>query len=111
MSVQYNASHAITSAIKGTSRLKLCNEIGLESLKFRQWSRKLCTFYKIKRTGLPSYFFDLIPESSHMYNTHSLEDVATLYSRTDIFKYLYFLSAIWNGRMEWNKLDLKIRQS
>ena len=53
-SVQYNASLAITGAIKGTSRLKLYNEIGLESLKFRRWFRKLCTFYKIKSTGLPS---------------------------------------------------------
>ena len=34
-SVQYNAPLAITGAIKGTSRLKLYNEIGLESLKFR----------------------------------------------------------------------------
>ena len=34
-SVQYNASLAITGAIKGTSRLKLYNEIGSESLKFR----------------------------------------------------------------------------
>ena len=34
-SVQYNASIAITGAIKGTSRLNLYNEIGLESLKFR----------------------------------------------------------------------------
>ena len=41
---QYNASLAITSAIKGTSRLKLYNEIGLESLKFRRWFRKLCIY-------------------------------------------------------------------
>ena len=91
-SVQYNASLAITGAIKGTSRLKLYNEIGLESLKFRRWFR--CTFYKIKSTGLPSYLFELIPKSSHMYNTRSLEDVATLYSRTDIFKYSFFPSTI-----------------
>ena len=35
-SVQYNASRAITGAIKGTFRLKLYYEIQLESLKFRQ---------------------------------------------------------------------------
>ena len=60
-SVQYNASVAITGAIKGTSRLKLYNEIGLESLKFRRRFRKLCTFYKAKSTGLPSYLFEFIP--------------------------------------------------
>ena len=75
----------------------------IKSLKFR----KLCTFNKIKSTGLPSYLYDLIPKSSHMYNTRSVEDVAMLYSRTDIFKYSFFLSTI----SEWNKLDLKIQQS
>ena len=54
-SVQYHASLAINGAFKGISRLKLYNEIGLESLKRRQWFRKLCTFYKIKSTGFPSY--------------------------------------------------------
>ena len=41
-SVQYNATLAITGAPKGASQMKLCNELGLESLKFRRWSRKLC---------------------------------------------------------------------
>ena len=85
----------------------LYNEIGLEPLKFRQWFRKLCICYKIKSTGLPSYLYDLIPKCSHMYNTQSVEDVAMLYSRTDIFKYSFFLSTM----SEWNKLDLKIWQS
>ena len=93
-SVQYNASLAITGAIKGTFRLKLYNEVGLESPKFRRLFRKLCTFYKIKSTGLPSYLYDLIPKSSHMYNTRLIEDVATLCSRNDISKYLFFPSAI-----------------
>ena len=69
--------------------------------------QKLCNFYNIKSTGLPSYFYDLIPKSSHKYNTHSVEDVAMLYSRTNIFKYSFFPSTI----SEWNKLDLKIWQS
>ena len=34
-SVQHNASLAINGAIKGTSRLKLCNEIELEPLELR----------------------------------------------------------------------------
>ena len=56
---------------------------------------------------MPSYLFDLIPKSSQMYIIRLLDDVATLYSRTDIFKYLFFPSTI----SEWNKLELKIRQS
>ena len=47
--IQYNAALAITSAIKGTSQIKLYNELGLESFKFRPWFRKLCLFFKIKK--------------------------------------------------------------
>ena len=47
--VQYNAALAITGAIKGTSKLKIYDELGLESLKFRRWVCLLCVFsYKIK---------------------------------------------------------------
>ena len=42
-----------------------------------------------------------------MSNTRSVEDVAMLYSRTDIFKYSFFPSTI----SEWKKLDFKLRQS
>ena len=42
-----------------------------------------------------------------MYNTRSLEDVATLNNRTDIFKYSFSPFTL----LEWNKLDLKIQQS
>ena len=42
--IQYNAALAITGAIKGTSQMKLLNELGLESLEFRQWFRKLSAF-------------------------------------------------------------------
>ena len=52
--IQYNAAFAITGAIKGTSQSKLYNELGFESLKFRRWFQKLCTFYKIKTTGVRS---------------------------------------------------------
>ena len=42
-----------------------------------------------------------------MYNTGSVEDVAMLYIRTDIFRYFFFPSSI----SKWNKLDLKIQLS
>ena len=58
--IQYNSALAITGAIKGTSQIKLYSELGFESLKFRRWFRKLCTFFKIKTTGKPEYLFDII---------------------------------------------------
>ena len=52
-SVQYNTALAITDAVKGTSQMKLYKELGVESLKFRHWFRKLCLFFKIIKYGLP----------------------------------------------------------
>ena len=49
-SVQYNAALAITGAIRGSSREKLYQELGLESLKQRRWHRKLFRFYKILKS-------------------------------------------------------------
>ena len=47
VSVQYNAALAITGAIRGSSREKFYEELGLESLKSQQWYRKLCLFFKL----------------------------------------------------------------
>ena len=52
---QYDATLAITVAIRGTCREKLYAELVLRSLKFRRWFRKLASFYKIQSTGLPKY--------------------------------------------------------
>ena len=48
-SVQYKAALAITGAIQGSSREKLYQELGLESLKSRRWYRRLCCMYKIMK--------------------------------------------------------------
>ena len=76
--IQYNAALAITGAIKETSQSKFKKKLGFESLKFRRWFQKLCTFYKIRTTGVPEYLFDLIPETNHTYNTRSSDNVNIL---------------------------------
>ena len=73
--IQYNAALATTGAIKGTYQKRLYKELGLESLKFRPWFRKLCTFYKVKTTGVPQYLSDFIPQTNYLYNTCAAEDV------------------------------------
>ena len=45
-SVQYNECLAITEAINSTSKEKILNEIGPDSLQLCRWIRKLCYFYK-----------------------------------------------------------------
>ena len=105
--IQYNAAFAITSAIKGTSQNKLYSDLEFESLKFRRWFRKLCTFFKIKTTSNSEYLFNIIPKTNHLYNTPSSEDVTIFYRRMDVFKYYSFPSTI----LELNKIDRRIRHS
>ena len=80
--VQYNAALAITGAIRGTSKTKIYQELGLESLKSHRWFRCLCHFYKIKNYGLPEYFFKLIPGDTHSYNTHISENITTYHGQS-----------------------------
>ena len=50
--LQYNAALAITSAVRGTSKENLYNELGLESLQNRRWYRKLSVYTKLLLTNL-----------------------------------------------------------
>ena len=86
-SVQYNASLAITGAIRGTSREKLYQELGLESLADRRWSRRLCFYYKIKNNKTPLYLKTLLPESTTpSYNLRIFKSFTFPNPRTDRFK-------------------------
>ena len=98
---------AITGVIKGTSQLKIYNELGVESLKFRRWFRRLCVFYKIKATQIPKYLYELLPTESHTYNTRNIENVEAYYCRTDLFKYSFFPYVI----VEWNEFDVNLRNA
>ena len=60
-SVQYNVILAITGTIKGSSREKLYQGLGLEYLYQRRWTRRLCLLYKVFSTSQPSYIYDLLP--------------------------------------------------
>ena len=102
-SVQYNASLAITGAIRGTSKEKLYQELGLESLKDRRWLRRMSYLYKIISTKLPLYLYELIPplERSHRYPSC----FQTFRCRTTFFQNSFLPFAI----TEWNKLDSDIK--
>ena len=48
--IHYNSALAITGAIRGSSREKLYEELGLETLQQRHWYRKLRCFYKMLKS-------------------------------------------------------------
>ena len=59
-SLQYNAALAIAGEIRGTSKEKLYNELGLESLQKRRWYEKLSFLYKVIANQSTSYLFNMI---------------------------------------------------
>ena len=105
--VQYNTALAITGAIRGTSKEKLYQESGLESLKDRRWLRRMSYLYKIISTKLPPYFYELIPPLQRSYQYPGC--FQTLRCRTTLFQNSFLPFTI----TEWNKLgnDIKIIDS
>ena len=63
-SIQYNAWLAITGAIRGISKKKIYQELGLESVQLWRWYRKLGMFYVIYKNKSPQYLFKLISEKN-----------------------------------------------
>ena len=56
--VQYKAALIVTGCWQGTSRERLYEELGWESLSHRRWLRRLTVFYKISKGLAPSYLSD-----------------------------------------------------
>ena len=87
--------------------LQLYHELGLESLEKRRWYRKLFWFYKIFRSQSPQYLFNIIPTFVRPYNTRNANNIPQFKVKHNFFKNSFFPSVI----IEWNKLDLNIRNS
>ena len=90
--IQYNAALAITGAIRGTSQIKLYKELGLESLWFRRWFRRLCTFLKTKIHGKPKYLLNKIPSSHTHYNTRNNDQLRLITAGQIFLKTHFFLT-------------------
>ena len=107
-SIQYNAALAITGAIRGSSREKLYQELGLESLQQRRWFRKLCYFFKIAKNESSKSLSDKIPSTRTAYRTRNNIDNSPRFNvKHALFKNSFFPSTV----IEWNNLDKSIRSS
>ena len=102
-SVQSNVALAITGAVRGASKEKLYQELGLESLKDLKWLRQMLCLYKIISTKLPPYLYELISplQMSHRYPGC----FQTFRCRTTFFQNLFLPFTT----TEWNKLDSDIK--
>ena len=104
--VQYKAALVITGAIKGTSSDRLYQELGLESLADRRWSRRLFFFYKI--ITLPSYlqtYHKPVSEGAYITRSTTQNKIKQIPARSEIFENSFFPYCI----KEWNELNDKIR--
>ena len=92
--IQYRECLAITGTLRGTSREKIYQELGLESLQSRRWYRKLAMFYKIYKNKSPFYLFNLIPEKTSSYATRNINCIPLIKIKPKFFKNTFFPSAI-----------------
>ena len=88
--VQYRAALAITGTWKGSSRNKLYNELGWESLSYRRWMRRLILMYKIHRNMTPSFFkYNLPPLRQFLYGTRNPLNYREFICNTERYKIIF----------------------
>ena len=97
--VQYKAALIVSGCWQGTSRERLYEELGWESLSERRWSRRMTIFHKIINGMAPSYLSDHIPQ--HQRSSSSRPP----FSRTERYDNSFFPYCISN----WNLLDSDIK--
>ena len=68
---QYSAAVAVTGAWRGTSRERLYEELGWETLYNRAWYRRLCHFFSLNKSKSPEYLFIEMPQERQL--AYSLE--------------------------------------
>ena len=96
--IQYQAALAVTGAWQGTSRVKLYEELGWESLSDRRISRRVLQIHKIIDGKTPKYLHDCLPPNRNVVLNlpHVFQEFRT---RTDRFAGSFFPNAItlWNN--------------
>ena len=107
-STQHSAALAVSGAWRGTSRQKLYDELGWESLCHRRWYCRMTHFYKLRSTQSPLYLYNLIPPERDLnYNLRIPYDYDQHIERTARFSHTYFQNCV----SEWNRLDVSMRLS
>ena len=92
-SVQHKAALAITGAIQGTSRNKIYEELGIESLTAREWYRRLSCMLKIMKEEAPNCLINLIPRCNQTTRTRK-SHIPIFHCRTDCFFFPFYLKIL-----------------
>ena len=97
-SARYKAALAITGTIRGTSKIKLYQELEFETVKERRWFRRLCCFLEN---------FELLSSPNRHYYTRSYSKIRQSFCSTETFNNSFLPQTI----REWNKLEIWICQA
>ena len=104
--VQYKAALVVSGCWQGTSRVKLYNELGWESLSDRRWLRRLTYFYKILNRQTPEYLYRHIPPLRNVpYDLRNRREFVNPNKRTLRYENSFFPYCI----SEWEKLSDDIK--
>ena len=95
-SIQYKASLIVTGAWHGTSRSKLYNELGWESLNNRRWFKQMCLFYKIVSNKTPTYLKIFLNDTISPRNDFQ----RPFFTRTNKYMTSFFPSCVYS----WNNV-------
>ena len=98
--VQYQAALAITGAWQGSSRIKLYEELGWESLSDRRWCRRILQIHKIVNNNTPIYLKNKLP--CHLRPLYRHNNYNTFYEircNSNRYKNSFFCDGIkaWNS--------------
>ncbi len=107
-STHYKAALAVSGAWKGTSKDRLLEELGWETLSNRRWYHRLCLFYKMVNDQTPQHLHDYIPDDNAIqYNLRHPTFLRTGTSHTLRFSKTFFPFCI----KAWNDLHPDIRNA
>ena len=84
--VQYKAALIVPGCWQGSSREKLYDELGWESLSNRRWARRLVIFYKIHNDLTHSYLSDHLPKRNELDISLRNRNVNTPLTRTERYE-------------------------
>ena len=105
---QYTTTLAVTGVWKGTSRQRLYEELGWESMYDRRWYRRLCHLFQLRQSKTPEYLFNEIPpEQQILYMIRNPRNDDPKVCRTERFSNSYVNNTVY----EFNLLESVIKDS
>ena len=84
--IQYQAALAVTGTWQGSSRTKLYEELGWETLSDRRRCRRILQIHKIENGQTPSYLKDKLPTHHSRQDGSALNTFNQLQSRTNRYR-------------------------